>query len=102
MPWEKREGRGRYYTRTRRVDGRRVREYIGGGVPGEIAAFSDEHKRRVREETAAHLRERREELEALAAPAACLEEAAEILAHATLIAAGYHRHRGNWRLYRDA
>jgi len=36
-------------------------------------------------------------LEALAAPVLELSEAAEILARAHLIAAGYHRHKGEYR-----
>mgnify|MGYP001195279299 CR=1 FL=1 len=38
MSWEYRGKQGPYYTRTRKVNGRTVREYIGAGLPGRLAA----------------------------------------------------------------
>ncbi len=97
-PWESRERGGRYYTRSRKVDGRVVREYVGGGVLGEIAALEDTYERRRREEEAAAWKEEREQMEALDGLTEELYEAAEILAKAALVAAGYHQHkRGEWR-----
>jgi hypothetical protein len=97
-PWEWRERGGPYYTRSRKEGGRVVREYVGGGALGEIAALEDEHERRHRQEEAAFCKEERENLEELAAPVDELCEAAEVLARATLLAAGYRRHnRGEWR-----
>ncbi len=97
-PWERRERGGLYYTRSRKENGRVVREYGGGGVLGQIAALEDEYERRRREEEAAFWKEERERLEELSAPVDELCEAAEILARAALLAAGYRRHnRGEWR-----
>jgi hypothetical protein len=65
-PWERRERGGLYYTRSRREDGRVVREYIGGRVLGEIVALEDECERRQREEEVAYLslwKEKRERLD---------------------------------------
>jgi hypothetical protein len=97
-PWERRNRGGLYYTRSRKVDGRVVREYVGGGVLGEIAARMDADERRQREEEAAFWIEERESLETLDGLTEELYEAAEVLAQAALVAAGYHRHkRGEWR-----
>src|SRR5215213_11227721 len=97
-PWERRERGGTYYTRSRREGDRVVREYVGGGVLGEIAALQDEYERRTREEEAALEKEERQRLEELVAPVDELCVAAEVLARAALVAVGYRRHnRGEWR-----
>jgi hypothetical protein len=102
MGWEKRERGGLYYTRTRKVDGRVVREYIGGGILGHIAALQDAQERRRREEEAALWNEEREKIEALVTPVEQLCEVAEILYRAALLAAGFRRHqRGEWRRKRE-
>jgi hypothetical protein len=96
MAWEKRGGQSYYYRSVR--DGERVRKvYLGSGIFGELAARRDEEKR---ERQAAERDCEREELgylEALAAPVLEIEEAAEVLTHAALVASGYHRHKGEWR-----
>ena len=103
MAWEQRERGGLYYTRSRKVDGRVVREYIGTGPLAELAAEADARERRRREEEAEAWREERERMEALEAPIEELCEAAELLSEAALYAAGYHRHnRGEWRKRRGA
>ena len=79
-PWERRERGGLYYTRSRKEGGRVVREYVGSGVLGELAAQIDAEARRRREEEEASLREERERLDALTAPVEELCEAAEIIA----------------------
>ena len=101
MGWESR-GRGtrRYYTRSRWVDGRVVREYVGSGPPAEIAALEDEHKRRQREEEAAFWKEEKERVEAGAAFVDELAEASEVLLRAHLLASGFHKHKGQWRRQR--
>ena len=100
-PWERRERGGLYYTRSRKEGGRVVREYIGGGVLGELAAQQDAEKRRIRHEEAATWREERKSLEALDAPLDELCRATEILSRAVFVAAGYHQHnRGEWRMRR--
>ncbi len=101
-PWERRERGGLYYTRSRKAGGKVIREYVGGGVLGEIAALEDEYERRRQEEEAALEKEERERLEDLMAPVEELCEAAEVLARAALVAAGYRRHnRGEWRKRRE-
>ena len=97
-PWERRERGGLYYTRSRKVNGQVVGEYVGGGVLGQLAAWMDADERRRREEEAALWREKRQSLEALDGLAEELYEAVEVIARAALYAAGYHQHkRGEWR-----
>src|SRR5829696_9360437 len=76
-PWESRNRGGLYYTRSRKEGGRVIREYIGGGVLGELAAQMDALKRCQRQEEAQALREECERMEALESPLEELYEAAE-------------------------
>jgi hypothetical protein len=102
MAWERRERGGLYYTRSRRVNGKVVREYVGGGVLGELAARMDAADRRRREEEKAAWREERERLEELTSLVDELCQDVETLAQATLLAAGFRRHnRGEWRRKRE-
>jgi hypothetical protein len=101
-PWERRVRGGRYYTKSHRVGGRVVREYVGTGPLAELAARLDAEERRRREEERASQREERKRLDALAAPVVELCEVAEVIARAALIASGYHQHhRGEWRKRRE-
>ena len=99
VAWEKRQRGGRYYTRSRRSpeDGRVLREYVGTGPFAEIVAASDRTKRELAEAERKREKTELERLEALAAPVLELSEVAEILVRDHLIAAGYHRHKGEWR-----
>lgn len=102
MTWEERERGGRYYTRSRREEGRVVREYVGGGLAGELAAEADRVEREEAEARRVRRRRELERLEAIAAPVLEVDEAAKVLARANLIAAGCHRRKGEWRMRRDA
>src|SRR5262249_44786905 len=94
MGWDK----GRYYSRSRKVNGRVVREYVGGGRLGQLAAQLDALDRQKQDIERAEQAAARAELDALDGPLNELNELAELLAHAALVAAGYHRHkRGEWR-----
>jgi hypothetical protein len=101
-PWERRERGGLYYTPSRKEGGKVVREYVGGGILGELAAQMDAERRRRRQEEEAARREERERLDALTVPIEELCEAAEIITRAALVASGYHQHnRGEWRKRRE-
>jgi hypothetical protein len=94
MGWD----RGRYYTRSKKVNGRLVREYVGGGELAERAARVDAIERQRRENEAADRRAERDELAALDADLQALNETADLAARATLLAAGFQQHkRGEWR-----
>src|SRR5215217_9216751 len=102
MGWESRQRGGLYYTRSRKENGRVVREYIGSGVLGQIAALEDEHERRRREEQAAYWREEQQDHDALQGAVEELSEASDFLVRAALLASGYRQHnRGEWRLRRE-
>lgn len=101
-PWERRDRGDLYYTRSHRVAGRVVREYVGTGPLAELAAELDAEERWQREEQRQAWREECERMEALEEPVEELCEASEILARAALVAAGYHQHnRGEWRKRRE-
>ena len=93
MGWEK----GRYYTRSRKVNGRVVREDVGGGEVGALAAEFDAIERERRESERESWRLEKEEMEAFDASVAKVCQMAGIIAKAAMVAAGFHRHRGQWR-----
>lgn len=95
MGWDK---GGRYYTRSKRVNGRVVREYVGGGRVGALTARLDELERDEQETARRCATAARERVEALDASLAELDELADLVARAALAAAGYTQHkRGEWR-----
>ena len=102
MAWETRRGRGRYFTRSKRVGKRVIREYLGTGPAAELAAELDALERAARAAAAATWRTERARLEELDAAVAAFDRSVEALARAALLAAGYHQHhRGEWRRRRD-
>jgi hypothetical protein len=100
MGWEERRGHLYYYRSLR--EGKRVRkEYAGGGGLGRLAAQIDELERQQREGETTYWREKRKRFEQSAAFVGELEEAAQILSQAHLIAAGFRKRRGEWRRIRE-
>jgi hypothetical protein len=98
MGWD----RGRYYTRSRKVNGRVVREYIGTGPAAELAARMDALERESRRLKAQETRRQQDDLDALDAKLEILCERADLVARAALLAAGFHQHkRGEWRRKRE-
>jgi hypothetical protein len=100
VAWETRRGSS-YYYRSKWVDGRVRKEYLGTGPLAKIVALQDERRRRQKEEAAASFREERERLEADVAFLRELEEAAEILVRASLLADGFKCRKGEWRRERE-
>ena len=97
MGWETRGGCGRYYTRSRKVNGRIIREYVGTGIVAELAALHDAEERAQR--LAERERIQNEEARWTAATAALVElsQLLDGLTAAALISAGYHQHHREWR-----
>lgn len=94
MGWDK----GRYYTQSRKVNGRVVREYVGTGRIAELAAQLDAIKREQRHLERLALRHEKNELVGLEADVKALAERTDMVARAALLAAGFQQHkRGEWR-----
>jgi hypothetical protein len=97
MGWEQRGGASYYYT-AQRVGGRVLKMYVGSGPAAEYAALLEAEARAGRRQAAEAEKRERDELAALDAALAPLDELADALTAAALVAAGFHRHhRGAWR-----
>jgi hypothetical protein len=101
VAWERR-GSNLYYYQGEREDGRVRKKYVGTGEVAEMIAHADETIRRTRAERRARARSEIEEAEGLASMAEEANEAAEVLALSEMLAAGYHKRKGEWRRKRDA
>ena len=98
MGWEKRQSGAAYYTRSHRVNGRVTREYVGGGLIGELAAEMDTEERSERAAQMEAWRCEKAEIESHEKEIEEFSSNVEILARSALVAAGFHRHhRGEWR-----
>jgi hypothetical protein len=91
-------GTHQYYYRSKRVNGKVVRQYIGKGAVGELAAATADLRRLERTIEAIELNAEVDRLQQADVPLGELCESTDMLARAVLILAGYHRHdRGEWR-----
>ena len=103
MAWESRQrGRGRrYYYRSRKVQGRVVKEYVGVGTEAERAAAADELARAERESEREQLRGVAAKLNPAEEAMRDMDSAITILSQAVLYAAGFHQVNYQWRFRRD-
>jgi hypothetical protein len=98
MAWERRTGEGQYYTRSKRVNGWVVREYVGSGEIAEIEHQIDLMQREERQRRREALKMERDSDEALSKNVELLEHLADCIARSLLVASGCHQHkRGEWR-----
>ena len=94
MGWE----RGRYYTRSRKINGRVVREYVGGGEAGDLCARLDAIKREQLTAETHAFQSLREDLTERDALLEKLGKQCDELIRAAMVVAGFHCHnRGKWR-----
>ena len=100
MSWEQGPRGRKYYTRTRRLGGRCVREYLGNGPQAQAASAADALRRAQRQAEATARRRERDRLRAVDGLVLELFEAASLVASAALAASGYHKHGGQWRAKR--
>ena len=102
MGWEHRGSNGPYYTRSRKVNGRVVREYVGGGFVGGTAAMTDAEARAEKAAELAAQRAANTELDQAEQILTDFCDAVDSMAQAALYLAGYHRHKhGEWRRRRE-
>jgi hypothetical protein len=97
VSWDRKQRGGKYYYRSRRIDGKSMKEYVGRGPVAQLAARLDERERQ----------DRRAEREALlveqvrlaAADLAFMDarDLVELLVRATLVLGGFHTHHSQWR-----
>lgn len=98
MSWEFRPNGKRYYTRSRRLNGRVQREYVGGGALGELAELLDIEEREEQRSRAEAIRDAKLRLDRLDARLMQFEMLADQVGRGLLLAAGYHQHhRHEWR-----
>jgi hypothetical protein len=101
MSWELRGGRSYYYS-AERVGGRVVKRYVGSGELAALAAQLDTVSRHQHESEGEADRTARADLEALEAALTPLNELAELMTRAAMVAAGFRQHhRGEWRRRRE-
>src|ERR1017187_850093 len=100
MSWEQRRGRSYFYRKVR-VGGRVRSKYVGSGIVGQLCAADDEDKRRNRQAKRAAERATRHAEAEIDRHLAEVELALAGMTYATLSAAGYHQHKGQWRKKRD-
>ena len=96
MGWEQKRGRSYYYRKVR-VGGRVRSEYVGSGMLGQLCAADDANQRRERAARRAADRAARQGEAQIDRQLADAESALAAMTNATLLAAGCHRHRGQWR-----
>jgi hypothetical protein len=98
MAWERRARGSLYYTRSKKVGGRVVRKYVGGGRIGSMAAALDAKKREAALENIRACQQRRARLEMADAVTKQFARTTEIVTRAILALSGFHQHhRGEWR-----
>lgn len=97
MGWETRPRGGRYYTRSKKVGGRVVREYVGTGDIARLAAEMDAIERQEREQAQAAVKSERDTDRTQEAALIDYCKKIDGIADEALLAAGYHKHKGQWR-----
>jgi len=96
MSWERRRGRLYFYRKWR--TGNRVRsEYMGAGLVAQMAAAADDNQRRNRAVQSAAAHAVRQAEAQIDQQLAGVESAIAAMTHVALLAAGFHKHKGQWR-----
>ena len=92
MPWEQRNHKPYYYHK-RRQGQRVISEYVGAGQLAETVAAFDQCLRQARQSE----RQAQAALQTLHAEVDQVCDLIQILTQASLLTAGFHTHKGQWR-----
>ncbi|QDT66618.1 hypothetical protein [Calycomorphotria hydatis] len=103
MSWDRKSGTHKsYYYRNKRVDGHRVKEYVGRGRLGEQAALNDEKQRLQRQLDRQYWDSRLARIDQAEKSLVELAQVTTILVRAIMVTCGYHLHKGHeWRKRRE-
>jgi hypothetical protein len=101
LGWERRKRGGTYYYRGRRVDGRVVKQYFGTDPAARAAADLDRLGRLERRAARAAWEAEEARIREAVRPLLELGTECDLIVKAALLAAGYHRHHGQWRRTRE-
>jgi hypothetical protein len=96
MGWKRINGR-EYYYRSERQGGRVKTTYVGAGELGLFAAVLEAEERQEREAERVAVRAEREEADAEERAVVEWFDGIQAVADAAMIAAGLHKHKGQWR-----
>jgi hypothetical protein len=96
MGWKTIKGR-RYYYKSEREGGRVKSTYFGAGEAGTLMASMLAIEREEREAERDELREQRREFDAEETAVSEWFDEVQAVADAAMIAAGFHKHKGQWR-----
>lgn len=100
MGWELRNGRHYYYRKIRR--GRQVvSEYVGKGELIELLLEMDELDRMEKLQSRVAWKNQKDEVRKLNKDMSQLAKIINGIARASLLASGYHPHKGQWRRKRN-
>jgi hypothetical protein len=96
MGWKTIDGR-RYYYKSEREGGRIKTTYFGAGESGLLISLLEREDRAEREAERDERRAEREENRAEEKAVADWYDDVQAVADAAMIAAGFHKHKGQWR-----
>jgi hypothetical protein len=97
MAWEPRRNGRTYYYRSRRVQGRVVKEYMGGSEHGRQAAAADQAARDSRRQAERLHKEKNKDVDALVIQLNEFDKLIEQLVTCQLICSGWRQHHRQWR-----
>jgi hypothetical protein len=91
-----------YYYRKRKVNGKVISDYVGKGPIADLFVLADAQIAENRREAKRAWQAEKDEMEAIDQSLEELNRRIDLLARATLVAAGYHQHhRSEWRKKRN-